>query len=143
MPNPNTKNEVYLDDMEGVRDAISVSMGAERWRLSSPPLRLVGGITVPVHDPTTTNPQMNAETHWYTPVSAVKERDLKPTLTNAQGAQNVHGSLALSLPKRPTGAGSSNLWSGLTYVLDPVGIDLTRSQFIELWVNDFRDFYNL
>ena len=142
MPNPNTKNEVYLDDMEGVRDAISVSMGAERWRLSSPPQRLESGITYPIHDSTRANPRKNVETHWYTPVSAVKERDLKPSLTNAEGAQNVHGSLAISLPRRPTGDDTSLLWSGLTYALDPVGIDLTRSQFIEIWVNDFRDFYN-
>jgi hypothetical protein len=142
MPNPNTKNEVYLDDMEGVRDAISVSMGAERWRLSSPPQRLQGGATVPIQDATIA-PRKNVETHWYTPVSAVKERDLKPSLTNAEGAQNVHGSLAISLPRRPTKpATGDSLWSGLTYTLDPVGIDLTRSQFIEIWVNDFRDVYN-
>ena len=31
------------------------------------------------------------------------------------------------------------MWVGLTYPLDPAGLDLSRSQFIEVWVNDFRD----
>src|SRR5262249_52883247 len=30
-------------------------------------------------------------------------------------------------------------WTGLTYVLDQAGLDLSRSQFIDLWVNDWRD----
>lgn len=143
MPNPNTKNEVYLDDMEGVRDAVSLAMSGERWRWSSEPLRNSGGIERPISQAPGSG-TVNTETHWYTPVTAIKERDLKPTLTNAEGAQNVHSSLAISLPRRPAdpATASDSLWAGLTYVLDPVGLDLTRSQFIELWVNDFRDFYN-
>src|SRR5262249_27434459 len=31
---------------------------------------------------------------------------------------------------------------GLTYNLDPVGIDLSRSQFIELWVDDWNDHHD-
>ena len=33
-PNPNTKNEVFVDDMEGVRDAVSLSLTPERWLIS-------------------------------------------------------------------------------------------------------------
>jgi len=77
----------------------------------------------------------------------VKERDLKPTLTDAQGAQNTRPALALAIPRRPLTADSSpanydSLWAGLTYVLDPAGIDVTKSQFIELWVNDFNDHHD-
>src|SRR5205085_3533202 len=57
---------------------------------------------------------------------------------DAQGAQNYRQVLCLSLPNTDstnivTGA---HMWSGLTYPLDAAGIDLSRSQFIELWVND-------
>jgi hypothetical protein len=144
MPNPNTKNEVYIDDMEGVKDAISLSMTSDRWHLSSVPSRVeASGRVVTVEDPSLATRRLNAETHWYTPVTGVHEKDLKPNLTQAQGANNTHNALSLSLPKRPAGATPlDSLWAGLTYVLDPVGLDITRSQFIEVWVNDFRDAYN-
>src|SRR6185436_15114268 len=38
-PNPNTRNEVFVDDMEGSRDAVSLSLTPDRWRWSSVPRR--------------------------------------------------------------------------------------------------------
>ena len=142
-PNPNTRNELFLDDMEGVRDAVTLSMNPERWRWSSLPIRKSGTVEVNV-DQTTDDPQKNAEVHWYSPLNAVKERDLKPSLTQAQGSQNTHQVLAISIPRRPTPLTSTfdPLWVGLTQPIDNVGLDLSRSQFIELWVDDFRDFHN-
>ncbi|MEK7824764.1 MAG: cell surface protein SprA [Candidatus Eisenbacteria bacterium] len=136
-PNPNTFNEVFIDDMEGVRDAVSLVMTPERWHWSSMPSRK-DAITL-IADSIQAF-QRNAEVHWFTPLNAVKERELKPNLTDAQGAQNPRQTLAISVPRRPPGAAAGDsLWAGLTYVLDPVGLDLSRAQFIELWVNDFRD----
>ena len=143
-PNPNTKNVVYIDDMEGVRDAVSLSMDAQRWTWGSPPSRTDGvGNVVPILADTIDG-QHNAEIHWFTPLSGAKERDLKPNLTDAEGAQTSHPSMALSIPRRPVSAvntpGSEDtLWAALAYPLDPVGIDLSRAQFIEVWVNDFRN----
>jgi len=137
IPNPNTFNEVFIDDMEGVRDAVSLSMTPERWHWSSMPSRkdAITGIADSIQ-----TFERDAEVHWFTPLNAVKERELKPNLTDAQGAQNPHQSLAISVPRRPSTATASDaLWVGLTYALDPVGIDLSRAQFIEVWVNDFRD----
>src|SRR5438105_8372750 len=37
IPNPNTRNEIFLDDMEGIRDAVTLSMSPQRWRWSSIP----------------------------------------------------------------------------------------------------------
>jgi hypothetical protein len=141
LPNPNTFNEVFIDDMEGVRDAVSLTMTPERWAWSSVPSRKdpITGIVdsieaAPFH-------QRNAEVHWYTPLNAVKERELKPNLKDAQGAQNSRQTLAISVPRRPPGVpATDSLWVGLTYTLDAVGLDLSRAQFIELWVNDFRNF---
>lgn len=136
-PNPNTFNEVFIEDMEGVRDAVSLTMDPKRWFHSSMPSRMVGGFpdTIQAY-------QRNAEVHWYSPLNAVKERELKPNLTDAQGAQNSRQVLAISVPRRPPAPYANPgdpLWVGLTYPLDAVGLDLSRAQFIELWVNDFRD----
>ena len=147
-PNPNTRNEVFIDDMEGVRDAVSVSMGQERWRWSSVPSRMVGASAVPLNDVPRVH---NAEAHWYSPFAVVKERDLKPSLSDGEGAQNNRQVLAISVPRIPRSSDPSfvagdpipgdSLWVGLTYPLDASGLDLSKSQFIELWVNDFNDYH--
>ena len=147
-PNPNTRNEVFLDDMEGVRDAVSVSMGQERWRWSSVPSRKVGASVVPLNDIDRVH---NAEVRWYSPFAVVKERDLKPSLSDGEGAQNNRQVLAISVPRIPRSSDPSfvpgdpipgdSLWAGLTYPLDASGLDLSKSQFIELWVNDFNDYH--
>ena len=145
-PNPNTKNEVFIDDMEGVRDAVSLPMTQERWHWSSVPLlKIAGAGEAPIADSVGIGRAIadtlhNAEIHWYSPPNFVKERDLKPNLSDAQGARNPHQVLCLSVPRRPREASAdARLWAGVDYMLDPVGLDLSRSQFIELWVNDFRD----
>lgn len=138
-PNPNTRNEVYVDDMEGVRDAVSLQLIADRWSLSSVPSRKVNGINTPY---TSLSSWSKGEVHWYTPPAAIKEGDLKPNLEDAQGRQNPRQVLALSVPRRPvTRPQTDSLWVGLTYLIDPVGYDLSRAQFIDLWVNDYRDYH--
>jgi hypothetical protein len=146
-PNPNTKNEIYIDDMEGVRDATSLSLASERWHWSSVPSRLVNGLAEPVNSLSRVH---NGEVHWYVPPNVVKAKDLKPTLTQAQGGDLPQTVLAISVPRRPTSANNDfvgdkydSLWAGLTYLLDPVGLDLSRSQFIELWVDDFNDYHDI
>jgi hypothetical protein len=159
-PNPNTRNEVYVDDMEGVRDAVSLSLTPDRWRWTSVPRRalsVVNGNAMTTQSFLTLPKQWNAEVHWFVPVNSqgnpsdeelVRERDLRPKLSDAQGGQNVRNVLAISVPKKPnpdltTGfVDGDTMWVGLTYNLDNVGIDLSRSQFIELWVNDWNDHHD-
>ena len=137
-PNPNTKNVVYLDDMESVRDAVTLSMTAERWRNASVPTTIRSGLEVSMLD---LPGHHAAEIAWYSPPSAIKERELNPELTDAQGGTNSRQVLALSVPRRPTVGAlpSDSLWVALTYPLDAVGLDLSRAQFLEFWVNDFND----
>ena len=81
----------------------------------------------------------NAEVHWYSPI-AVRAYDLDPTLTDAEGAQHFRDALAISIPRRPvTATPGDTLWVSLTYPLDPVGLDFSGIEAIELWVNDWRD----
>ncbi len=147
-PNPNTKNEVYIEDAEGVRDAISLTFGVDRWKLSSVPT--LADSTTPGRQALFTRSLLadslhshNAEVHWYVPTNAVKEGDLKPTLQDKNQLQSPHTSLALSVPRFPKSyAAGDSLWFGLTYTLDQQGLDLSRSQFIEVWVNDFNDHHD-
>src|SRR5262249_50410937 len=145
-PNPNTKNVIYIDDMDGVRDGVALAMSAERWMRTSPPHRRDGsGVERSILADTALSANRsqrmtNAEIDWFTPLAAVKEHDLKPNLNDANNGSTTHSVLALSLPRRPKSASDGDsLWAGLTYPLDAQGLDLSRSQFIEVWVNDFRD----
>lgn len=145
-PNPNTRNEVFIDDMEGVRDAASLTLSASSWKWSSVPsipLALSHGValgTASLLDPAHYPNHHLAEIHWYPVSTVIKEKELKPTLTDAQGANNQHTVLALSVPRFPHSAQpTDSLWFGLTYPLDKTGVDLSRSQFIEFWLDDFRD----
>jgi hypothetical protein len=154
-PNPNTRNEVFVDDMEGVRDAVSLVMTPDRWRWSSVPTRattVLLGNAVATQSFRSLVKNRNAEVHWFTPINTrgtatdnelTRERDLRPQLSDAQGAQNVRNVLAISVPRTPTiFAAGDSLWAGLTYNLDAVGLDLSRAQFIELWVNDWNDHHD-
>ena len=123
-------------------DALPFSMVVERWKYGSVPSTgtVVGGrVPVPVRLLDVPG-KHNAELHWYSPYAVVKDSDLDPSLTDAQGAQNSRQVLALSIPRRPiTALPSDTLWVSLTYLLDPVGLDFHRSGLIEFWVNDWRD----
>ena len=147
LPNPNTRNEVYVDDMEGTRDAVSLSMAQERWSSASAPLiEVAPGTDWSLAGPeylAATDTLRNAELRWYSPPGYVEERDLKPNLTDAQGGRNPHQVLCLSVPRRPRSApgDSTRLWGGVTTLVDQAGLDLSRAQFIELWVNDFNDLH--
>jgi hypothetical protein len=147
LPNPNTRNVVYIDDMEGTRDAVSLPMAQERWSSSSAPLiQVAPGTAWSLAGPeflAATDTLRNGELRWYSPPGYVKERDLKPRLTDAQGGRNPRQVLCLSVPRRPRTApgDSTRLWGGVTTLVDPAGLNLSRAQFIELWVNDFNDLH--
>ena len=68
-PNPNTKNEVYVDDMEGVRDAVSLTLNENQWRYSSvPSLKdTITGRARPLLEPGILDTLKYAEIHWYRP----------------------------------------------------------------------------
>ena len=158
-PNPNTRNEVYIDDMEGVRDAVSLALSPDRWRWASVPSRgtAVAGVATNVQSlldynrSLTSGPHLlNAEVRWFQPFNPnggkieeewhMRERDLRPKLVQGQGAENLRTTMGISVPRVPSGfVTGDKLWTGLMYTLDPVGLDLSRSQFIEVWVNDWND----
>jgi cell surface protein SprA len=77
---------------------------------------------------------------WYNP-RGVKERDLDPTLDDAEGGDNDRQVLELTV-RPPTGSvsiGPYN-WTGLTHALPTSDQDLTRFRFLDLWVNDFAPY---
>ena len=134
LPNPNTQNTVYLDDFEGNRDSYSAPMARGFWKWSSIPLVQEGAAFTPVKDDLT-------EMIWYNPYNTVKSGDLNPRLTANEGAQNSVSVLDLYIPKAPADSSRHNphLWAGVTTTVEPDGADFSRLQYLELWINDWRD----
>ena len=140
VPNPNTKGEAYIDDMEGNRESNTVPLNRTAWLWSSLP-------EDPALDGTVAN---HARLRWYNPTGdgnpyAVKEQDLKPKLTKEEGGENQRQALALDVvpPQGDSTAFFESMWTGITVPLATVGVDLTRVQYFEIWVNDFKSDHTL
>lgn len=116
------------------------------WMWSSAPVEKVvpgGSATAPV----SLLVSDHARLEWYNPrpdgPTAVRESDLDPTLTVGEGGDNHRRVLEWSVGA-PVGEASlgSEDWAGLTQCLSKSGADLSKSRFIEIWVNDFTHDHN-
>ena len=127
LPNPNTKGNVYLDDMEGVVQTTSVGVGRETWQYSSPPL--VDNQVLRADD------RLGAV--WYSVQRQVKRVDLSPRLQDIEANDFIS---ALGIILTPNGQ-AVKPWVGLTQVLSQTGADLSEAQYLEIWINDFGRFH--
>jgi hypothetical protein len=135
IPNPNTINELYLDDFEGARSTNSAAMDARSWTWAAPPTVMNGA-----YEDSISRYRDNAQLLWFNPYNVVKQKDLRPNLTRAEDSQASVNVLSWWIPRPWSGATHDSLWVGLTQTFDADGVDMSRSQFIDLWLNDFRDF---
>jgi len=102
------------------------------WKWASPPLVLNGAATVPVDDD-------NVELIWYNPFNTVKAGDLNPRLTRNEGKENIISVLGFYFPKEPVQRTKSSMWAGVTSTVEADGTDFSRLQYLEIWLNDWRD----
>jgi hypothetical protein len=125
IPNPNTRDEVYIDDMEGNKETRPLGLLRSQWRLSSlpdDPLLLV-------------QPTGQRAIWWYNlhpefhRDSVVHEGDLFPERSPEERERVI---TTLELYAAQTGG-----WQGLTQVFSWLGEDFTEMQNLEVWVNDF------
>ena len=126
-PDPNTRGEAFIDDMEGVEDSDVFSLIRRSWYPASPP--------VDPDDPIATLPADKREnTFWYNiePDLGVHRRDLNPDLDEREST--LVPSLDIEFGSIPE---DSTAWGGVMTGFRG-GIDLSQGQFIEFWVNDFR-----
>jgi len=131
LPNPNTENKLYIDDFDGAKDVYSLSMNRRTWRPAGPPVGAVSGLAA------AEIPFARGEAWWYTPRSVVQEGDLQPTLDPREGDDNR---TVLELRLFPAGESvqeRERSWVGLVQPLSKSGIDFSRAQFLDVWVNDF------
>jgi hypothetical protein len=121
IPNPNTRNEVYIDDMEGNKETRPFSLLRSQWRVGSLPAGLV------------VQPAGRRALWWYNRnpqyhKDVVHEGDLYPERTPEERERAI---TALELYFNRTEGSHS-----LTQVLSWLGEDFTEMQYIEMWVKD-------
>ncbi|MFO7654390.1 MAG: cell surface protein SprA [Candidatus Krumholzibacteriia bacterium] len=123
IPDPNTRDEVYLEDFEGIDASDNITLSRAGWMWASAP---VGEFA--------RAPQDRVETvAWYLPKDGVLRRYLNPTLRDQERTERQP---ALEIYMRESGGWSAGSWGGIMRGLSSAGIDLSRSQFLEFWVND-------
>jgi len=138
-PNPNTRNDLYLDDFEGVDDNTNIRINRLSWVPCSVPHAVAGGDIE-------ARSNRRGELWWYTPYHAVQEGDMNPTL-DLQEANDYTQVLELqffpyassqSPQPVPTGPwGPEESWGGIIQGLTNTKLDLTGARFLDIWVNDW------
>ena len=136
MPNPNTRNEAYIDDFESA-EGLSVDLRRRTWRLGSRPdfvdgasAYLPGSLGVAnaasivwQHDILQNGKEIGGEL----PANI-------DTLINVVGTTLRDNTMWITLGEngRPV---SGRRWRSMTTVLSTTAIDLSRSEYIEFYVN--------
>ena len=130
LPNPNTRNQLYIDDFEGAKDVFSLGVRRENWIPPSIPVPLLQQM----------GPDSAAarrgELLWYTPAKALQERDLQPTLEEREGDDNRQILELYFAPKGMTPEERRGSWFGITQPLSRNGANLSTAQFLDIWIND-------
>lgn len=126
LPDPNTRNEAYLEDFENVDQSVQVSMSREGWWWASLPVPDDGQLPY--------QPENRAYVGWHRAVPGLKRGDINPTLSE-QEQRDVLTSMEMRIVARDTTIGwQADEYAGIMRSLGEV--DLTQAQFLEFWIDD-------
>ncbi|MEN8005674.1 MAG: hypothetical protein ABFS42_01615 [Candidatus Krumholzibacteriota bacterium] len=134
LPNPNTKGKVYLEDFEGVDSSDVITLTRIGWSWASVPF-LGNGYLSANPDPRVFDPEDRVETvRWFLPQERTLRRFLNPKLIN-QERDETQPTMDLFL-RADDGTWDPEDWGGIMRSVSRTGMDLTKAQFLEFWVND-------
>ena len=139
MPNPNTKGQVWVDDMEGTRQLTSSGLRKDSWSYSSLPGTQLTQDTysIQVDDrDVLISSQGRGRLLWFNP-SYVRQRERNPFLDDQKANQELQTMELLYVPTAQPDVMPEQKWSGLVTTLAAGATDLNKAQYIEVWVNDF------
>ena len=131
LPNPNTKNAVYIDDMEGTEETSSFGITRRQWDPMSIP-----------QTPQSMNELDWAERYdkvrWYNPKNSTTRGDLNPRLSEEERTKFVPVLEVALQDGTVADAGAGDGWGGIMRLVSKTGLDLKERKFFEIWVNDFN-----
>ncbi|MCP4799948.1 MAG: cell surface protein SprA [bacterium] len=137
VPNPNTFNEVYVEDFEGIDSSDIMPTSRLSWSKASIPSHgLDMSWTGETGDERIYSTGGRVDTRWYLPKSNTLRRYLNPLLKEQEGKETQQV-LHMYMDSGEDEWGPLH-WGGLLRGLGRSGVDLTKTQFIEFWVNDYQ-----
>jgi hypothetical protein len=128
VPNPNTKNQAFVDDFEGSLQYTDLSIRRGTWTLCSPP----DGKEL----------SQRCRLWWYNPYDQVEVTDIWPykeTERNQERTNVLEVSFSPKESHRPSNqsfdtTSAETNWNGVMRSLYPGAYNQTRSKFLEIWV---------
>ncbi len=135
LPNPNTMGKVFLEDFEGVDSSDVISLTRIGWSWASAPFLGSGYQNDNPGDMRVFDPEDRVETvRWFLPKDRTLRRYLNPELIN-QERDETQPSMDMYL-RADDGSWDTEDWGGIMRSISRTGLDLSKSQFIEIWIND-------
>jgi hypothetical protein len=120
LPDPNSMGKVYIDDMEGVKQSTDIGSSMWFWNYGS----------VPQQKDTSTFGRY----YWYEPNERIPKGDIFPNLPEDQRDDEVSYLRLVFYPRN----NDPSSWMSLINLVSRTGEDITKSRFLELWVNGTR-----
>ena|GEM_PF-1436317 len=130
LPNLNTRGVGYIDDFEGSGNRTPLGISRRGWFLASPPVDLLS-------KPNDLPREQLGKFVWFNPYNQVKTVDVFTTRSESELTQSERYMDVLNFWFRPTGSTPSEReksWGGVMRSFGSEGVDLQRTQFIEIWV---------
>jgi hypothetical protein len=130
LPDPNTKGEAYIEDFEGIEDSDRFTTSRRSWHPSSPPVD-------PLDESRTLEPDSMQSFIWYNiepDKGGAHRRDFNPDLNDRENT--LVPTLDVEVDGIPRGPDRN--WVGVMTGFGAGGLDLSRGQYLEVWVNDFK-----
>ena len=130
-PNPNTRGEVFIDDMEGAEQIVSPGVNRVNWTYSSTPLLAyehtpVDSIPIEPQD------QNRGQLLWFSP-NTVQVGDVTPR-EDSEATRNDPLPVLEVIYVPSNSGGEIDSWGGLSTTLGAQ--DVSRKQYLEVWLND-------
>lgn len=117
-PNPNTKGEVYVDDMDGTKQSDALAIDRRYWSHCGKP-------------PSKEDSLYAAQCYWYNPTDRPTQGQINPDMTDENAKDDPVSTLRLHVS--PQGADASS-WAGITTVISKSGMDFTERKLLNVWV---------
>jgi hypothetical protein len=124
-PNPNTKGQVYIDDMDGAKLSDEFTLSRLNWARSSVPTGKQAS-------------QLARTFYWYNPRNRVTMGELNPNLTDPAERSQQLTTLKMHLVPDTAAGPADSSWAGITTVLSKTGLDLTERRLLNVWVRSIR-----
>ncbi len=136
-PDPNTRNVVYLDDMEGAEVITSTPVNRFNWFYSSAPVKYIRRTEESSEE---INPEATdrGKLLWFSP-NTVRVEDITPGAESRAEKNDLVPVLEMIYVPQ-NNPGPSGSWAGLTTVLSSGGVDVSTAQYLDVWVNDYANY---